>query len=96
MQIFFILGIPLLLAIACLLIKGQRLLGILNSVGYFVVLFLSAILLKQMAVSGVTRSFLGFICLDTLSAFFIFVIAVVVLASALYSIGYIKKDIERD
>ena len=95
MQIFFILGIPLLLAIACLLIKGQRLLGILNSVGYFVVLFLSAILLKQMAVSGVTRSFLGFICLDTLSAFFIFVIAVVVLASALYSIGYIKKDIER-
>jgi hydrogenase-4 component F len=38
---------------------------------------------------------LGFICLDTLSAFFIFVIAVVVFACALYSVGYIKKDIEK-
>jgi len=94
-MIYFILGIPLLLAIACLLVKKQRLLGILNAIGYLAVLFLSAILLKQIALSGVTRLFLGFICLDTLSAFFIFVIAVVVFASALYSIGYIKKDIEK-
>ena len=95
MQIFFILGIPLLLVAACLLIKSQRFLGILNSVGYLVVLFLSAILLKQVVLSGACRSFLGFICLDTLSVFFIFVIAVVVFASALYSIGYIKKDVEK-
>ncbi|MCX5698806.1 MAG: hydrogenase 4 subunit F [Candidatus Omnitrophica bacterium] len=95
MQIFFILGIPLLLAIVCLVIKGQRLLGILNCAGYLAVLFLSVILLKQIALSETTRSFLGFICLDTLSAFFVFVIAVVVFACALYSVGYIKKDIEK-
>jgi hydrogenase-4 component F len=95
MQIFFILGIPILLAATCLLIRRQRFLGILNCVGYLVVLFLSVILLKQIALSGSTRSFLGFICLDALSAFFIFVIAVVVFASALYSVGYIKKDIEK-
>jgi hydrogenase-4 component F len=95
MQIFLILGIPLLLAIACLLVKRQRLLGILNCVGYLAVLFLSVILLKQIALSGTTESFLGFICLDALSVFFIFVIAVVVFASALYSVGYIKKDIEK-
>ena len=96
MEIFFILGIPLLLAIACLLISSQRFLGILNCIGYLTVLFLSAILLKEIALSGTTRSFWGFICLDTLSVFFIFVIAVVVFASALYSVGYIKKDIDQE
>ena len=96
MEIFFILGIPLLLAIACLLIRSQRFLGILNCIGYLTVLFLSAMLLKEIALSGTTRSFWGFICLDTLSVFFIFVIAVVVFASALYSVGYIKKDIDQE
>jgi len=95
MLIFFILGIPLLLALACLFVKGERILGILNAIGYLIILFLSAILLKQIALSGAIRSFFGFICLDTLSVFFIFVIAVVVFASALYSIGYIKNDIEK-
>ncbi|MCX5669055.1 MAG: hydrogenase 4 subunit F [Candidatus Omnitrophica bacterium] len=93
MEIFFILGIPLLLALTCLLIRNQRFLGIINCLGYLLVLFLSVILLKQIALSGIKESFLGFICLDALSAFFIFVIAVVVFASALYSVGYIKKDI---
>ncbi|MCX5694772.1 MAG: hydrogenase 4 subunit F [Candidatus Omnitrophica bacterium] len=95
MEIFFILGIPLLLAMVSALISRQKFLGLLNCFGYLVVLFLSAILLRQVVLSGSTISFLGFICLDTLSVFFIFVIAVVVFASALYSVGYIKKDIEK-
>ena len=95
MQIFFILGIPLLLAITCLLVKSNKLLGILSSVGYLIVLFLSIILFKQVVLLGTTSLFLGFICLDTLSAFFILVIAVVVFAASLYSIGYIKRDIEK-
>ena len=95
MQIFIILGIPLLLASACLLVKRQRFLGRLNCVGYLAVLISSAMLLKQIVLSGIKESFLGFICLDTLSAFFIFLIAVVVFAGALYSLGYIKKDIEK-
>ncbi len=93
MPIFFILGVPLLLVIACLVIKSERFLGILNCVGYLVVLLMSAWLLKQIAFSGVTQTFLRFICLDILSAFFIFVIAVVVFAAALYSVGYLKKDL---
>jgi len=95
MLIFFILGIPLFLASACLLIRRQKLLGILNCLGYLAVLCLSVILFKQIASSGLPKSFLGFVCLDTLSVFFIFVIAVVVFASALYSIGYINRDIQK-
>ncbi|HNW38927.1 MAG TPA: hydrogenase 4 subunit F [Candidatus Omnitrophota bacterium] len=93
MIIFYILGIPLLLTALCLLIKKPKLLGLVNCAGYFAVLFFSSILFKQIALSGVTLSFFNFICLDTLSVFFVLVISVVVFAAALYSIGYIKRDI---
>ena len=95
MQIFFILGIPLLLSVVCLLVRSQKFLGIMNCIGYLAVLSFSTILLKEIALSGSARSFFNFICLDTLSAFFIFVISVVSFASALYSIGYIKRDREK-
>jgi len=92
MQIFPILFIPLFLASGAILIKRQRVFGVLNSIGYLAVLLQSAVLLKDTALSGTSNSFFGFIYLDVLSAFFIFVISVVAFASALYSIGYIKKD----
>jgi len=93
MQIFIILGIPFLLAGASLLIKRPKSLGILNSFGYLVILLFSASLLKEIAGGSSPRIFFNFICLDLLSVFFILVIAVVTFAAALYSIGYIEKDI---
>lgn len=95
MQIFFILGIPLFLALGALIIKRDRAIGLVNSIGYLLVLLFSLVLLKRTLSSGPAISFFGFIYLDALSAFFIFVISVVAFASALYSIGYIRKDIER-
>ncbi len=94
MEIFFILGIPLLLSLGALLIKRPKVFGIINCLGYLAVMFFSIILFKRVALSPDSRSFFGFICLDALSVFFIFVISVVAFASALYSIGYIKKDME--
>ena len=94
MQIFIILGIPLFLSLAALLIKKQKVFGIINSLGYLGVLFVSILLLKETALSQSAISYFGFIYLDLLSAFFIFVISVVAFAGALYSIGYISKDIE--
>lgn len=94
MQIFFILGTPILLAAASFLINNQNAVGLINCIGYLAVLFFSIILLKETALSGLANSFFGFMYLDALSAFFIFVISTVAFAVALYSIGYIKKDIE--
>lgn len=94
MRIFVILGIPILLSAAALLTKKQKIFGIVNSIGYSVVLFAGIILLKDTALSESAISYFGFIYLDILSAFFIFVISVVAFAAALYSIGYIRKDIE--
>jgi hydrogenase-4 component F len=93
MQIIFILGIPLALALAALLLRRQKTIGLLNCAGYLLMLVQSVSLLRQIVLSGKTISLFGFICLDSLSAFFILVTAVVSFAAALYSIGYINNDL---
>jgi hydrogenase-4 component F len=94
MGIVFILGIPLILSVLSLLVRKQKVLGILNCIGYLAVLFLSAVILRQIVSSRSSQSFFGFIYIDALSAFFIFVVSVVAFATALYSVGYINKDIK--
>lgn len=93
MEIFFILAIPALLAAGAFIFKSERVFGILNASGYLAILFASIILLQKSVSSGSVYSYLGFIYIDTLSAFFIFVISAVSFATALYSVGYIKKDV---
>ena len=93
MQILYILGIPVALALGAVIFKGNRKFGIVNAFGYLAVLFACGVLLKRTVSSGCVSSYLGFIYLDALSAFFIFVTAVVAFASALYSIGYIDKGV---
>ena len=94
MQIFFILGIPMLLVLGVFLFKRPVIFGIVNALAYLAVLFLSVVLLKKIALTPGMFFSSGFIYLDTLSVLFIFVISVVTFAAALYSIGYIRKDIE--
>ncbi|MDO8488956.1 MAG: proton-conducting transporter membrane subunit [Candidatus Omnitrophota bacterium] len=95
MQIFFILGIPLLLSLAALLIKRHKILGIINCFGYLAVLICSFILLVKIVLLKNTIAFFNFIYMDTLSVFFIFVISIVSFVVALYSLGYIKKDVDQ-
>lgn len=95
MQIFFILGIPILLALASFLIRKERIFGIVNSAGYLVVLLAGVSLLKEATFPGSVHQLLRFIYLDSLSAFFIFVISTIAFAAALYSIGYVRKDAEK-
>ncbi len=95
MEIFVILGMPALLAITAFFIKKPRIIGIVSSCVYLLVLAASILLLKNVLSSGSVSMCADFIHLDILSAFFIFVIAVVTFAAALYSIGYIDKDIRQ-
>ncbi|MFA7706429.1 MAG: hydrogenase 4 subunit F, partial [Candidatus Omnitrophota bacterium] len=83
----------LLLAISALFIRKQRTFGIVNSIGYLAVLFAGISLFKSIITKGSAKAFLGFIYLDFLSAFFIFVTSVIAFAVSLYSIGYIRKDV---
>ncbi|MCX5707837.1 MAG: proton-conducting transporter membrane subunit [Candidatus Omnitrophica bacterium] len=94
MLIVLILAIPALLAAGALVIN-KKVFGIINSLGYLAVLTASAVLLKETLLADSACTYFGFIYLDALSAFFIFVISIVSFAAALYSIGYIKKDMEK-
>ena len=95
MTIFFILGIPLLLALAALVVRKKDVFGAVNSAGYLIVLCLSSGLLRQAVFLKRDIACFSFIYLDALSVFFIFVISVVAFASALYSIGYLKREMGR-
>lgn len=94
MQIFLILAIPVALGLGAVIFKDNRRFGVINAFGYLAVLFAGGTLLKNIVSSGGARTYFGFIYLDALSAFFIFVTSVVAFASALYSIGYINKGVE--
>ena len=95
MAIFIILGIPLLLALGSLFARKEHLFGIINGLGYFVALCASIILFKEAAFAGHITALFNFIYLDLLSAVFIVVTAVVAFAAALYSIAYIRKDVQQ-
>lgn len=92
--VFLILGVPL--ALACLaFLAGKSFFAAfsrMNSAGYFVVLCASALLLKDILISGPVWRF-GALYLDALSGFFICIISIVSFASSLYSTGYVRKDI---
>ena len=95
MAVFIILGIPLLLVIGVFFVRKERLFGIINCFGYFVVLCASVALFRETVFAGHIKALSNFIYIDLLSAVFIVVISVIAFAAALYSIGYIRKDIEQ-
>lgn len=94
MQIFFILGIPLFLPAISLCVKKAKTLGIINMIGYCTVALFSLSLANNLAATKIPLRFFDFFYVDALSGFFIFTISIINLASALYSIEYILKDVE--
>ena len=94
MLIFFILGIPALLVLAALIFGAKKKFALVNTCGYLVVLLSAALLCKDVIFSRQPAFQCGFIYLDILSAFFILVISIVAFATALYSVGYLGKEIE--
>jgi len=95
MAIFIILGVPLLLAIGTFFVKRERFFGVINCVGYFAVLWASIAMCREVVLTGYIQALSNFIYLDLLSSVFIVVTSVVAIAAALYSIAYIRKDVEQ-
>ncbi|MFA5146844.1 MAG: proton-conducting transporter membrane subunit [Candidatus Omnitrophota bacterium] len=94
MHISLILGIPILLAAGAPFLRRHKAFGVINALGYLAVLSASILLLMKVIVSGGVISHPGFIYIDGLGAFFIFVTSVIAFAAALYSIGYIEREKE--
>ncbi|MBI2447452.1 MAG: hydrogenase 4 subunit F [Candidatus Omnitrophica bacterium] len=94
MELFFILGIPLCLAIASLLVRRSSVFGIFNALGYLVILCVSLRLSFDIT-KGVTPFIPStFFHIDALSAYFILLIALINFISSIYSIGYIASDVK--
>jgi len=92
MSILFILLVPAILTAAPLLVRQNRSLGYLSAAGYFVVLALSIRLILRFLARGAAVSLFNFIYLDALSLFFVFVIALVTFAVALYSVDFVARE----
>jgi hydrogenase-4 component F len=94
MYLLIILAIPLLLALLAGAVKNVRLLGVLNACGHAAVLVVALAVALALA-AGPTWSLFHFFFADALSGFFIFTIAVVSFAAALYSTGFIEDEVRR-
>jgi hydrogenase-4 component F len=72
-----------------------KMLGTAHAAVYAAVMLASACLLYRTAVLKAMIPVPGFLLLDALSVFFIFVISIVGFAAAVYSIGYISHDVQQ-
>jgi len=89
MNIFCILIIPVILAALPSIVKRPKALGIINACGYlFILIGVSWFISK----TDMPVSFYKVFYIDALAAFFIFTTAVVAFATAVFSIGYIERD----
>ncbi|MGE5307534.1 MAG: hydrogenase 4 subunit F [Deltaproteobacteria bacterium] len=96
MGLLIVLAIPLVLALASSLTGRKPLLDRLHIAGYAVSALAGGMLLFDCLFAGKDLYFLrSFLFADALNAFFIFTVSVVTFCAALYSAGYLAKDIER-
>jgi len=93
MILFILLIIPLLLAALSPAFKDVRQFGRINAYGHGAALAIAAMVASRL-MYGRPLSFFRFFYVDALSGFFIFTIALIDFASALYSIGYIAGDVQ--
>ena len=91
MEILLILAIPLALSLAALAVKKTRTIEALNIAGYAAAFLLSVSLADKAADARV--NLWDFFCVDGLSAYFIFIVALIDLACAIYSMSYLESDL---
>lgn len=93
MEILLILGIPLALSLAALTVKRTRAVEYLNIAGYACAFLFAVSLADKAAASSAPLVLWNFFCVDGLSAFFIFMVAFIDLACAVYAMSYLESDL---
>ena len=92
-EILLILVMPLILALSPALITKNKWLGSMSAAGYAVAALACVKLIQTLLVTGRPMHFLNLVYLDALSLLFMLTILVVTFAAALYSIGFMEKEI---
>ena len=91
-EIYLILAVPLLLALVTFLASKPKVSGALTAAGYGAELLLSVHLVTKILSAG--RISGGVFFADALSGFFVLTVSLVTFASALFSMPFIKRDVE--
>jgi len=87
-----LLLIPALTALICLLLKERRHLELVSSLGSVALLAFSSYLSYEVVTGAALDE--GLLYMDSLSAFMLMLVAIVSLATSLYSIGYMGRELE--
>ncbi len=93
MEILFILGITVILALGAVFINNGRALGIVNFLGHLVIAAFSLRIVSFVIAAKQAVSLFNFFYIDALSGIFILTISVLNIAASLYSIDYMNKDL---
>jgi len=96
MLIIAILLIPFILSVLSLFIRKEKALGIINALGYGLLLGICGLFTRNFLLDLHPLSLWGWLYVDSLSAFFMLTTAVVAFAASVYSIGYIHAEIEEN
>ena len=95
MFIALILFIPVFLIMLSLFIGKVKTLGIINAFGYLIILAVCALFFKDFSDKGsLAINLWGWVYIDSLSVFFLLITAVVSFAASVYSVGYIRLEVE--
>jgi hydrogenase-4 component F len=87
-----LLGIPLVTALSCSLLRDRKAIEWLNAVGSFLTLGTAIWLITQVRGGDVLRTARDFFYADGLSAFLILIIAFISFMAAVYSIAYLRHE----
>ncbi|MHB1126361.1 MAG: hydrogenase 4 subunit F [Bacillota bacterium] len=88
-----LLTLPVLVAVLCITVKNRKVLAINNGLGAAAISSVALMLAYRVLQNGPVSLLGRFIYIDALGAFMIIIIAVVGLAAAWYSIGYVERDV---
>ncbi len=88
-----LLLIPLLAGLLCWLVKPRWVLEMLNVATFSAALALGIALAARVLAGGPVTEWRAFLRADALSAFMVLLIGLVSLASSLYAIGYLRRDL---
>ena len=93
MLLTFLIVIPLLAGLLCLLARPQRVMQWLNVLGFAIALALGLRLFQQVLANTVVTEWNGFLYADALSAWMVLLISVVSLGASLYARRYFRRDL---
>lgn len=94
MLVISLLGLPLLTSVLCRAVRSARVIAVIHAVGAFATLCVGLVVVGEVFATGPLSPAGELLYVDQLSAVLISIIVVLDFAAALYSIGYLQREVQ--